>query len=400
MTICDYSDRLEIQNGLLVRIVTATARKDKTKNLDVYKQFENGDCFCRNLYYSLFGYRVGFPDETNSLYRKGYLGFVQKLEDYDECSEIKSFFSRNISDDEKLSVATFYPDFKYIFKKTDLTIRDTLAALAIWKNHREIEYILAAGFKRVALNKSFWKLTEAKQKPVCDFMRKNPQWKNYSLADIQTAIRFRIGREDFNIYKDFCFMNRNVSYDVYKYLCKIGKDNIGGVFLYRDYKALLLQTSHNAKDEYWLYPKDLQKKHDELREEVRRKNDLEEIERLKKKQNDYVEAVRNLFKFSAKIDGYSVYVPETIEDIKLQAEKLNQCLIQCDYVSQVINKSCVLVFIRKNEEPVATVQLLSGDRIGQFYANELDRDNCLPTDEVRTVFNKWLDWKKSIRKVA
>lgn len=400
MTICDYSDRLEIQNGLLVRIVTATARKDKTKNLDVYKQFENGDCFCRNLYYSLFGYRVGFPDETNSLYRKGYLGFVQKLEDYAECSEIKSFFSRNISDDEKLSVASFYPDFKYIFKKTDLTIRNTLAALAIWKNHREIEYILAAGFKRVALNKSFWKLTEAKQKPVCDFMRKNPQWKNYSLADIQTAIRFRIGREDFNLYKDFCFMNRNVSYDVYKYLCKIGKDNIGGVFLYRDYKALLLQTSHNAKDEYWLYPKDLQKKHDELREEVRRKNDLEEIERLKKKQNDYVEAVRNLFKFSAKIDGYSVYVPETIEDIKLQAEKLNQCLIQCDYISKVINKSCVLVFIRKNGEPVATVQLLSGDRIGQFYANELDRNNCLPTDEVRNVFSKWLSWKKSVKKVA
>lgn len=400
MTICAYIDRLEVAGNQLVRVVKAISRKDKTKQLDVYKEYENGYCECRNLYYSMFGYRVGFPDEANSLYRKGYLGFVQKLEDYAKCSKIKSFFSRKISNDEKVVVSDFYPDFKYIFKKTDLTVQETLDVLGIWKNHKEIEYVLASGFKKVALNKSFWKLTEKKKKPVCDFMRKNPLWKNYSLADIQTAIKFKIGLEDFKVYKNFCFMCRTVSYDVYKYLCKIGKDNMGGIFLYRDYKTLLLQTSHNAEDEYWLYPKDLQKKHDELRDEVERIKELEEIKNLKKKQNDYKKVVENLFKFKTEIDGYSVYVPETVEDIKLQAEKLHQCLIQCDYVSQVIKKSCVLVFIRKDNEPIATVQLLNGDKIGQFYANELDRDNCLPTDEVREVFNKWLEYKNKKKKVA
>lgn len=94
------------------------------------------------------------------------------------------------------------------------------------------------------------------------------------------------------------------------------------------------------------------------------------------------------------IDGYSVYVPDSVNEIAEQASKLHQCLVQCDYIQQVIDGHCLLVFIRKNGEPVATAEILSGDRIGQFYADELDRNNCLPTEEVRKVFNRWLLWKK------
>lgn len=57
------------------------------------------------------------------------------------------------------------------------------------------------------------------------------------------------------------------------------------------------------------------------------------------------------------------------------------------------------MFIRKEGEPIATVQLFKDDSIGQFYTNELDRNNCLPDDNLKNVFDKWLEYKKHYKKL-
>ena len=139
---------------------------------------------------------------------------------------------------------------------------------------------------------------------------------------------------------------------------------------------------------------DLQKKHDELREEVQQLKAMKRIEELKLKQEKYSKVVKKLLKLKLESDGYSVYIPETIEEINAHATALHQCLITADYVSKVIRKECLLVFVRKGDTPIATAQVNKDDSIGQFYADELDRSNCLPTDEVRAVMNKWIELKK------
>ena len=52
MHFCDYFDRLEIENGELVRILTARAKAKKMKGreLDVFKEYESGKTVCRNVY--------------------------------------------------------------------------------------------------------------------------------------------------------------------------------------------------------------------------------------------------------------------------------------------------------------------------------------------------------------
>lgn len=35
-----------------------------------------------------------------------------------------------------------------------------------------------------------------------------------------------------------------------------------------------------------------------------------------------------------------------------------------------------------------------GKRIIQFYADEFDRNNCLPSEEIKAAFQKWLNLKK------
>lgn len=387
MFVCDYEDRITIVYDKLCRVITATAKRKgyQYKTLDVYREFETGECECRNLYFSMYGgYRVSFPGDVDC-YRN-----ITELQFYDNCNKIKCFPCRPLEESEKDLIISHYPDFKYVLQKWNARTENVFIALSFWKEHKEIELMLAAGLENIALNKAFWKYTEKKRKEIVSFLVKSDErFKKLYLKDLLTVIKNKITYEDFMEYKNW-FCSNKTSYDGFRYLQKKGIADYSGAVLYQDYKSLLRQTKHDKKSNYWLYPKDLQKKHDELREEVARINALKDKEKLKLKQEDYIKAVKKWLDTSKEIDGYSIFVPEDVTEFQFQAEYLHQCLISCDYVSKVIRKECVLVFIRKNDLPIATVQLLKDKKIGQFYADEHDRQNCLPSDEVRAVFNKWL----------
>lgn len=386
MFLCHYEDRITVIDGKLCRIVNATAKRKGYEHLtlDVYREFEDETAECRNLYYSMCGgYRVAFPGTKNAYYQ------IESEEDFGSCKPINCFNCHTLTYTDKQLIASLYPDFIYTLNKWDATSGQVFEALRFWKDHKEIEFMLAAGMERIALTKAFWKCSENKRKQIVDFLRKSDKRAlNLPLSDIQKMINAKVDYKEYKRYKDF-FLSGKISYQAFRFLEKHNQLSYNGVALYCDYRKLLYRSGHK-KDNYWLYPKDLQKKHDELFEEVCRKEALRKADQLQKKQGDYIKAVKKYLKSYKEIDGYSVYVPNNVLDINYQAEYLHQCLITCDYIEKVIQKHCVLVFIRKDEKPVATVELLPRKKIGQFYANELDRKNCLPTEEVREVFNKWL----------
>ena len=398
MTSCNYEDRIEVEDGKLVRVVKATSRskKQSVRTLDVYKEYEDGKTVCRNLYRGYCGgYYVGFPNDQEKYYGRTY---TMDLQDWDDCGKLNVCLSRPLSEQEKALVVGAYPEFRYVLKKWEGGIEKTMAALALWQEHKEIELVLARGFQSVALNKNFWKLTEKKRKGIALFMRRNPDLKNLSLIDIQTIMSKGLNAEEWQQYKDFCHQCGKMAYDEYKYLVKIGKANARGKFLYRDYQNLLSQTPHDSGDTYWKYPSDLQARHDRLMEEVRRIRDLEKREKIARQQEAYFKAVEKFLSVKIEDEGYTVYVPDTVEDIKLQADKLHQCLVTCDYISQVASGECILVFVRKDGNPVATAQIMRNGSIGQFYTDELDRNDCLPTEDVRRAVDGWLKLEKSSRR--
>lgn len=399
MNLCNYYDRLEVEDGELVRVITAVPVSSKKSHLslDVYKEYESGKCQCRNLYCSMWGYRVAFPGEITSLYSNGIGSFEQGLDMFSDVPKIKAFYhwSLCVDEDSRKLILEKYPEFKWVMKKWKGTLAQTMSALEIWKSHKDVEFVLAAGWTSIALNKSFWMLSERKRREVVNFKRTHKDTDYWSLSDVQASLKYRIGVSDFNLYRRFCQIHGKVTYDVYRYLLKVGIADRSGVDLYRDYRKMLKQTDHDSDDGYWKYPKNLQTAHDKVLVEVEEKNASVQLKKLEAKQENYFKAVKKLLKYNAEIDGYCVFVPDTVGQIATQAKALHQCLVHCDYVSQVINKSCVLVFVHKNGIPVATCQLLKGDKIGQFYADELDRNDCLPSEEVRAVMNKWIERKRS-----
>lgn len=388
MYICDYEDKITIVYDKLCRVVVGTAKEKgyQYKTLDIYREFEGGECECRNLYFSMYGgYRVSFPGDVDC-YKN-----ITELQFYEKCNKIKCFPSHPLSDAEKSLICERYPDFRYVLNKWSASSDKVFIALSFWKEHHEIEFMLASGMESIALNKSFWKYTEKKRLEIVRFLMKSDErFSCLKLKDILEVMKNNITYDEYIEYKQF-YYSYKITYGGYKYLQKIGKADYIGTCLYTDYKSLLRQTHHNAKEEYWLYPKDLQKKHDELREEVARIKAMQDKEKLRLKQGEYIKAIKKWLAKDMEIDGYTIFVPEDVTEYQYQADYLHQCLISCDYVSKVIKNECVLVFIRKNDIPIATVQLLKDKKIGQFYADELDRKNCLPSDEVRKVFNKWLE---------
>ena len=382
---CNYEDRLEFNGDQFIRIVKAicvATKKHGRLELDVYREYEDGYIECRNLYTSLYGYRVCFPEEMNT-----YYGCIEYEQEWGECKKITAFGSNYLTDTERAMILREYPNFQYIMKKWKGTLEQTLSVLDIWKKHPDIEFALALGFERIAMSKRFWALNEKRRKEVALFMRKHPNCKDMSIVDVLAILANKYDVDEYRMYLLDCHLLGHMSFAQYEYIQT--QENCG-LGYYWDYLNLLKQTEHDMNNKYWKYPKDLRKAHSKIADEVERAKALRDAEQLKVKQADFKKAVKKYLKHNAEVDGYRIYVPDDVLDVQKQAVELHQCLVSCDYIGKVIDKKCVLVFVRKDDVPIATAEILPDWSIGQFYANELDQFDCLPTDEVRGAVDKWL----------
>jgi len=397
MTKCDYYDRLQLEDGQLVRVVTAVSKrkKDDGKSYDVYKEFEDGHQEARNLYFSMLGYCVGFPGDKNKN------GYIEEEEEYVDChlQYFLEYTSRLINEEEKKLISAFYPGFKYTMNKWTGTIHDTLQAVRIWTEHPEVEFLLAAGYENLAFSKSFWKKTVAKRKQIVAFLKDNDdadfRFQYRKLSEICFIMKHRLTASQYAEYRNFCQLYGRVSYPVFKYLLPLKnyRNIYNPVRFYRDYLELLNQTEHDKTSDYWLYPKRLRDRHNKLYEEVNAVKLLKEKEAREKKQKDYRKAVRKYLEVSVSSNGYKVFIPSTLQQIERQAEELNQCLIYCDYIKRVIDKQCILVFLYKNGKPAATAEIKGRNSIGQFYTDERS-DDCLPNDKMKAALNCWIQAKR------
>lgn len=93
------------------------------------------------------------------------------------------------------------------------------------------------------------------------------------------------------------------------------------------------------------------------------------------------------------IGKFRVFIPNDIQVCERQANELHQCIMRCDYVKDMAKKKLVLIFMTKLDgTPVATCEINNKTKeIKQFYANELDRENCLPTKTMKKAMNTYIE---------
>jgi len=409
------TDRIEVENGKIVRIVTAEydkPGKDPYSSIDIYKEDEDGNAWSRNLYQSMWGgYVVMFPGHPRSISYWCYDGTIAEEEEWTERARSKIGFSRtHLSDTERGNIIMYHYDFKYVFKKYCFAnLREVMDKLIMWKQHPELELMLGAGFERLGMNKQLYRMTPENRKAVMQFCRNNPDACDLNYREIRACMKYpdpdlmikyfmlvptwqRIGWT-----KNAYHMLSAISVEDIKYLIKKNMASTKGVRLYTDYIYMLRRSNHNSADEYWKYPNNLRKAHDKLIEEERIARELKERMENERKQKEmqerdsnYQKVFKKYKKYNGIVGDYNIFISDDFEEWKKQADTLHQCIIYADYMKKVADRKCLIVFIRKNDEPIATAEILPGKKIGQFYGNEIDINNCKPSEEVQEVFNKWL----------
>ena len=400
----EWNDRLVIEDGKITRIVEAEYRQKKRgeyiyHSIDVFKHNENEEYQARNLYQSMWGgYVVAFPGlPFNDRYGDKT---PATEEEWCECGEMNFCGStlRPSRSDIEL-VCGKYPDFRYVCNKYSIASRRMMIDILImWKKHPQIELILAAGFYNVAMSGQFWRMTEANRKKICDFMRKYPKFCNFSFKDVWDCVKsgnpekFAQFLRDVPSYYRHSRYYYSVKFEDYGYLCKLDlkeprRDGLDAKIRYwQDYMDMLEKTHHEITDVYWRHPRDIKSAHDKLVKE------LEEIEneKMKEKIAQMEKIVARFKKFESNVDGYEIFVTSNYEVWNRQAKYLHQCIVANGYYNKVLDGNCVIIFIQKDGDPVATAEVKNDGKLGQFYADELDRSNCLPAPEVRAAFEKWM----------
>lgn len=382
----NYYDYFSIEDGKLYRNIEASHKKYDT--ILFYKEDVCGKACCRNLYTSFYGgYSIAFPGDIYSRYSSD----IAELENWGECNRIDTLASEYIKEADKLTIELVYPDFKYVLKKWKKpTKQAVMRAIPIWLEHKETEMLLAAGLENLVFSKSFWKLSKNKKNELRLWLKENKDFDvtNLRLKDIQTIIKYKISFEQWKEYQKaisgcYCKM----PYTTYRYLMTQKEPDLLKLKnLYEDYKGLLKQTEHNIKEPYWKYPKDLRGFHNKVLEEViliKRNKEKAKFEGLAK-------ALKRYIKFNQTVDGYAIFFSTQQDEWYKQAKKLHQCIVRCDYMKRVIDHKCLIAFITKDGEPVATAEIQEGKRINQFYTDEWLPDYH-PSEELKAIFNKWLD---------
>lgn len=392
----ERSEKVTIENGELVRTVTGTV---KNFSMEVAKIYESGKCMVRNIEPTpLNGWCMAIPGQRYSGggWSKSYIAEIDPWWEFKGSHEGLSYYCYP-DENDKETILSKYPDFKYVLKKAKLTNNEIFKALPIWKkNPSAFEALVSQGWKVLAFNTRTY---SAKDKAsIINFVRSHPDDNGLTLNDIRVCIQNRIEPEQLKPWKRSNGCNYRAGYLTYPEWVYLGNRPHS---TYIEYMNMAKECGHDMKDPYWHFPKNLKKAHDKVMKEVMNVRAIKKAEEMKAKNEQYFSIVKKLVSKKLESRGLSVFVPRDVQTIARQAEALHQCLIAADYVGKVVSNKCILVFVEYKGEPLATAELVRKGKkfkLGQFYGDERKRDFEAPK-RAKNALKKWIE-TFNIRMVA
>lgn len=373
------------------RIINA---KYKGLNLDVfYEDLETGKKYCRNLVYShLTGYMVEFPGEV--IKNKYYGNYVVDLEEWSDfpfdTGGMCATYERNEIDYYVLM--DYCPDCKFMLKKLMklsetyyIPLHNIFGCIRLFREHPEMEYFICHEFFYLMHYRIIYRYSKQNKKLLMDFLKKHRDYfkdKNNPLGitEIMDCAKNKI---DPNFY----WLKRKYSQDVFEYLIKNDRWQLG-LSYYEDYRTMAREMKHDMNDPYWKYPKDLKAAHDKVMEEKK----IYERNKEAEKQVKLSLITKSLQKNNQKVEGFKIFIANTVDQFVEASEVLHQCLMRANYIDKVINQKCIIVMIWKDDgTPIATAEVGYDKEVHQFYGDEKDHNNCKPTQEIQDMFYSWLE---------
>lgn len=148
---------------------------------------------------------------------------------------------------------------------------------------------------------------------------------------------------------------------------------------YKDYIRFCEDLNYDLTDDFILYPRHLKEAHDRASEMLnKRKAEITD-------QKIATEYANLLKQYRMTRYGLMIVPPKTAAEIVEEGHALHHCV--GGYVSRVANKECVILFLRKKEEPdkpFYTIEIRNGE-VQQIRGY----DNCDPPPKVEKYLKAW-----------
>ncbi len=177
---------------------------------------------------------------------------------------------------------------------------------------------------------------------------------------------------------------------------------------YADYIEMCVKQKKRMQDEMVYRPRELKRRHDEIVEEIRKAQMIEQMKRDKHAAQKAAKKLRDKFPSAERIlkeikekyeysgEQYVITVPKTLTEIVLEGQALHHCAAATDrYFDRIQNRETYICFLRKAKEPKVpfyTIEIEPSGTIRQnrsFYDEEPDIEMIRP-------FLK--EWQKNVRK--
>lgn len=387
-TTTSYTERLVLRNGNIYRVVNAHYKKT---NMEVLYQIGGKkDYHVRNLSENyVCGWLFNDPNDKFSWYDR-------KTDTHHDRYEIDNWWkwhgscsvcgvnTQTLDEIETIILKSKHKEFVYTFRAyrqyydNNYRTWEVFDLLNAWLEDHRVEYLMKLGQYRLAIkHKAIFRLGKEKQAQVIKTLKDNVGKHFVNYNELLASAK---GIENYYLYKT---CNNNT--ELYKYLLKQNVEKS----VYDNYLYMAKENGHNIDDPYWKYPSHLRERHNQM---MREQNNIKLAKEKKIVEKISEIGTKLAKKLNKQINGYDIAVASSIDDIQEQAETLSQCLMRCDYYKEYANKKCILLFIKKGNERLATAEIFYNKKspLGQFYADEQDRNNCIPNTELKDTLNTWL----------
>lgn len=175
-----------------------------------------------------------------------------------------------------------------------------------------------------------------------------------------------------------------------------------------DYLAGCLKMKKDMTDDMVTRPRELKRRHDEIMDEIRKQQMIEDLRRNKELaeqkekelQEKFPEAEKNLWEvkgiYEYQNETYKVIVPEKLTDIMLEGQALHHCAGATDrYYDRIQSRETYVFFLRRTAEPDTPYYTLEVEPGGTIRQHRTYLDEETGIEKIRGFLR---EWQKIIKK--
>lgn len=169
-----------------------------------------------------------------------------------------------------------------------------------------------------------------------------------------------------------------------------------------DYLAGCVKMKKDMKDDMVTRPRELKRRHDEIMEEIRKQQIIEDIrrnkelaeQREKELQEKFPDAEKNLREvkgiYEYQNETYKVIVPGKLTDIMLEGQALHHCAGATDrYYDRIQSRETYIFFLRRVSEPDTPYYTLEVEPGGTIRQHRTYLDEETGIEQIRGFLREW-----------